>query len=68
MRPREDWADLKHHERGNHAHIVPFGQPYALCGGYPLGLKGWFGTGDMDEYERAAQMPLCEKCLSLSHD
>lgn len=62
MRPREDWADLLYKEHGEVAHIVPWGQPYALCGGHPLGLRGWFGNGSMDEIERAESLPVCGRC------
>lgn len=24
---------------------------------------GWFGTGSQEEYERAAEMPLCPRCF-----
>jgi hypothetical protein len=33
----------------------------AECGTSSLGY--WHGTGSQDEYERAAELPRCQKCL-----
>ncbi|MEU3052227.1 hypothetical protein [Streptomyces griseus] len=57
-------------EDGTVAHELQFGESpndraaQALCGrtswpGY------WFGTGDQDEYDTAAAMPLCVACASV---
>ena len=69
IRPREDWADLMYNgPHGKLAHIVPFGQPYSLCGGSPLGLQGWYGTGTMDEFDKAASLPVCGKCKATADE
>jgi hypothetical protein len=69
MRARSDWADLKYKKHGHIAHVVPFGQDYALCGGAPVGLHdGWYGSGSMDEIEKAESLPLCGKCTALVDD
>lgn len=63
MRPIEDWADRKYKKHGSHAHIVPFGQPYSLCGAQPFNFKDdWYGSGSMDEVDRARALPLCRDC------
>lgn len=65
MRDLNDWADRKYKPHGHVAHIVPFGQPYSLCGAAPMGLGGdWYGTGDMDEIEKAASLPTCGACVA----
>lgn len=64
-RPVSDWADLMFNpEHRDVAHIVPFSQPYSLCGAVPLGIGGWWGTGDMDEIEDAREMPQCPQCVA----
>lgn len=37
----------------------------ALCGMGPQWFEphGWRGTGTQDEYERAASLPLCRRCI-----
>lgn len=60
-----DWADLVYDpEHFEVAHIRPFGQHFSLCGGTPLGLDGWWGTGDMNEIEAARNMPRCPECVA----
>lgn len=49
--------------RGRVAHAIPFGESYSksLCGLYPW-TTGWMGTGNQDEYDRAASLPVCQRC------
>ena len=69
MRPLGEWADLLYTEYGELAHVVPFGLGrYSLCGAAPLTIRGWFGTGSMDEYDRAAALPLCTTCKGKLDD
>lgn len=35
----------------------------AVCGMSPSWFNDWLGSGDQDEYERAAQLPPCRRCL-----
>lgn len=62
MRPISEWADVMYHEHGEVAHVVPWGQPYALCGGTPVLSRYWYGTGSMSEIERARALPVCGNC------
>lgn len=63
-RPVEEWADLKYQPDHLYSHIVPFGQHFGLCGAQPLGLDGWYGTGDWSEIEHARSLALCAECAA----
>lgn len=69
MKQISDYADLKYKRTAQLSHIVPFGQPYSLCGAAPMGPHpgDWYGTGSMDEIEKAAAMNICGKCLAEHH-
>lgn len=60
-RPIEDWADRRYAPHGSKAHLVAFGDLSAFCGRDSQDL---FGTGSMDEIERAQQLPTCPKCVA----
>ena len=68
MRLLGDWADFMYDPDVRISHVVPFGQQYSLCGGRPLALSGWWGTGDWEEIETARSLPRCEKCLDAIPD
>jgi hypothetical protein len=36
----------------------------ALCGVAPTWLDDWYGTGSQAEYERAATLRRCKRCLT----
>lgn len=61
MRPLEDWSDRKYFRLGVVAHVVPFGTFGAMCGAE---ADEMYGTGDMDEIERAARLPTCRACAT----
>lgn len=47
---------------------APVGYASALCGVAPLWYEprsDWYGTGSQVEYERAAALPKCRRCLRL---
>lgn len=41
------------------------GDASAMCGVTRLPASSWHGTGSQDEYETAAALPGCEKCLAM---
>lgn len=51
-------------KRGHVSHAVrrADGQITAECGVWTLGW--WYGTGNQDEYEKAAALPECKRCPS----
>jgi hypothetical protein len=59
-----DWADRKYIDGELTAHLVPFGETTAICSLTP---EDWFGTGDMDEVEVAAALPLCLDCHRITN-
>jgi hypothetical protein len=53
--------------RGKRAHLLRYGDSAngsnaALCGLSPAFGDTWRGTGTQDEYERAAELPVCVPC------
>ena len=56
-----DYADLKYSGSAQVSHWVPFGDHRALCGKQSPG-PDWYGTGSMDEYDKAFTLPLCVEC------
>jgi hypothetical protein len=54
-----DYADRKYRLHAHAAHLVTFGAQYAMCGAHE---DWWYGTGSMDEIEKAAAMDICKKC------
>jgi hypothetical protein len=65
VKPRE-YADLMY--QGPHSkrsHWVPWGLARALCGAETEGgHTHWFGTGSMDEFDRAEGLTLCTECAT----
>ena len=60
-------CDRMYRQQGKVAHLVPFGDPTALCGqvpnvDIPMLRDNWYGTGSMSEYDRAEALPLCLFC------
>jgi len=53
---------------GRMAHLLPlgalvsFGSPVALCRRSPALFDSWRGTGSQAEYDKAAALPLCQRC------
>ena len=49
---------------GHLAHLLPPSEEYpeSLCGIRSTLGRTWFGTGNQDEYDRAAALQLCGKC------
>jgi hypothetical protein len=37
----------------------------ARCGVSVINSSEWFGTGSQEEYDKAASLPKCKKCLRL---
>lgn len=61
MPPLHKWLYLP---KGNVAHAFMVGDDVswiAECGTSSFGY--WHGTGSQDEYDKAAAMPRCKKCL-----
>ena len=64
-RPPAEWRYLL---RGTVVHAAGLwpGAPIvstAPCGIGPWTASGWLGSGDQDEYERAAHLPACRRCV-----
>jgi hypothetical protein len=57
---------LRYVPKGTRAHLLPNGMSNskAVCGLYPW-TTGWWGTGSQEEYDRAANLPLCQRCAQL---
>jgi len=68
--------DLKDYERrytpgGKVAHLIwgpdwsrqEATYPHAACG-WSGQTTYWRGTGNQDEYDRAAELPVCRRCLA----
>jgi hypothetical protein len=57
--------------RGTRAHTFlstsPSDRGTAVCGTSPQWFDphGWHGTGTQNEYERAARLPKCKRCLRI---
>jgi hypothetical protein len=56
--------------RGKVAHLKGnwIGRFYAApCGASPAWYEphGWYGTGAQEEIEKAAELPLCKRCVAL---
>jgi hypothetical protein len=66
MRAWQDYADRLYLQPSGPAHIVPWGTDVSLCGIRASNLD-WYGTGDWDEREFAAQIILCPACLDMAH-
>lgn len=60
----QDWADRKFDGDELVAHFVPYGDRLALCRKAPE--WEWLGTGDMDEVDVAAALPLCLECRRIT--
>lgn len=50
--------------RGGVAHDVDLVYGVARCGLEAENASMWMGTGTQDEYERAAVLPACRRCLA----
>ena len=66
MRPYTSYADRLYLKAEGPAHVVPWGEEEALCG-TKADRDEWFGTGDWDETEHAAWLPLCPQCHERAH-
>ncbi len=51
--------------RATFAHLAMSANDGPLCGVELLAPYEWLGTGDQDEYERAASLPLCPGCTAM---
>lgn len=40
----------------------------APCGAGVMNSFTWFGTGSQDEYDKAASLPMCKRCLVAARD
>lgn len=64
---RSDHAEWRYLRRGQVVHALSshalLGEG-AACGVRPAFLEGWLGTGLQREYERAAELPRCRRCLA----
>lgn len=60
-----DLLEWRYLPTGNRAHALQrAGDMTALCGTAPTWFPGsWYGTGSQGEYERAAALPRCKRCL-----
>jgi hypothetical protein len=47
-----------------HSYDEGLGGP-ALCGARPFWSGDWRGTGSQNEYEQAARLPRCKRCVSI---
>lgn len=59
---QHDWTRV-YRRHGHEAHIREL-----IYSAHPRASwndDGWFGTGSQEEYERAAQLPLCPKCFVI---
>lgn len=59
MRALDEWTDRRYHRTSPMHHRVAFGDRAALCGADATEM---FGTGSMDEIERAQRLYLCSQC------
>lgn len=64
---RSDHAEWRYLHRGQvvhglSSHVSP--REDAACGVRPTFLEDWHGTGTQAEYERAAELPRCRRCLA----
>ncbi len=63
---RDDWYEWRYLLNGKVAHALEPGHvrsgSTAKCGIFPF-LSDWLGTGNQNEYERAAELPRCISCL-----
>lgn len=64
----DTWTEWRYLRRGKHLHLVLSGTSThcgAACGAMPSWApgEGWLGTGNQEEYERAATLPKCKRCL-----
>lgn len=59
-----EWRYLRY---GKYLHLVDDAESThcpAACGLPPSWFReGWLGTGNQEEYERAATLPRCRRCL-----
>lgn len=60
---RYEWRYLRSGKR-THALVPPVGRECAECGMGPALFDDWHGTGTQAEYERAASLPKCRRCLT----
>lgn len=63
-----EWRYLSERSQAVHGfYRAPQGGSPARCGVQPVwfGAGGWRGTGSQDEYERAATLPRCHRCVRL---
>lgn len=62
--PLYEWRYLPH---GLAVHALAFpAAAGAVCGVYTLPPSNWRGTGSQAEYDRAAKLPCCRRCLRLA--
>jgi hypothetical protein len=65
----EDYWEWRYFAQGRVAHALSRSGSMKLsrvakCGAEPWLISGdWCGTGSQREYERAAELPRCKKCL-----
>jgi hypothetical protein len=57
-------ADWRYTPHGRLVHALSLGNAGAACGVTVLPAEEWRGTGSQDEYERAAQLPPCPRCVA----
>lgn len=70
----QDQPERRYTRGGGRAHLLAFGTdlnnfPYtpAYCGMEPTWPDKWLGSGTQDEYDRAAELPVCKNCMRIAN-
>lgn len=61
--PAFEWLYLKNGKVAHALSTFTGSRFSAECGVYTF--AGWHGTGSQDEYDRAAELPQCQRCVKV---